>query len=116
MTWRSLWLYSGVFALIGLAYQILEAEPSRPAALLLSYGTPVAVAVWIDGDARHRRRSPCWEFGAFVVFAWPIAVPAYCFWSRGRRGWRLLGALLTVIVGPAVLGTLIYAVYRGVAG
>jgi len=112
MTWRSLCLYSIVFTLFAVAYPVLGAEPSRPAALLFSYGSPAAAAVWIDADARRRRRSPCWEFGAFVVFAWPLAVPTYCFWSRGRAGWRLFAGLAAVIVGPAVLGNLLYMVNR----
>ena len=112
MTGRGLCLYAGVFTLFAMAYQVTGAEFSRPAALLFSYGTPAAVAVWIDADARRRRRSPCWEFGAFVVFAWPVAVPTYCFWSRGREGWRLLGGLVAVIVGPGVVGTLLYMLYQ----
>ena len=112
MTWRGLCLYSIVFTLFAIAYPLSGSEPSRPAALLFSYGSSAAVAVWIDADAHLRRRSPCWEFVTFVVFAWPLAVPTYCFWSRGRAGWRLLGGLVALIVGPAVLGNLLYMVYR----
>ena len=86
MTWRGLVLYSAVFTSIAIAYHMVGAEPSRPAQLLFSYGPPAGVAVWIEADARRRRRSPCWELGALVWFAWFIAVPTYCFWSRGRSG------------------------------
>jgi len=63
MTWRGLWLCSAVFAAFAAAYQLVGIEPSRPAALLFSYGPPAAVAVWVDADARRRRRSPCWDLG-----------------------------------------------------
>ena len=112
MTWRSLVLYSAVFTGIALAYQVFGAEPSRPAQLLFSYGPPAGVAIWIEADARRRRRSPCWEFGAFVLFGWPIAVPAYCFWSRGRGGWPLLAGLGAAVLAPSVLAVLLWSLYQ----
>jgi hypothetical protein len=112
MTWRGLLLYSAAFTFFALAYQVLGGEPSRPAQLLFSYGPPAGVAAWVEADARRRRRSPCWEFGTFVLFAWPIAVPTYCFWSRGRAGWPLLAALAAALLAPVVLAALLWSVYQ----
>jgi len=112
MTWRTLFLYSAAFAAFALAYQIAGGEPSRPAQLLFSFGPAAGVAVWVDADARRRRRSPCWEIGTFVFFAWPVAVPAYCLWSRGRGGWGILGGLLAALVAPSLLATLLWSLYR----
>jgi len=86
MTWRGLWVWSAIFGLFAAAYQVAGIEPSSPADLLFSYGPSAAVAVWVDADARRRRRSPCLDLGTFVFFAWPVAVPAYGFWSRGAGG------------------------------
>jgi hypothetical protein len=112
MTRRGLALYSAIFTCFAVGYQVLGSEPSRPAALLFSYGPPAAVAVWVEADARRRRRTPCWEFGAFVLFAWPIAVPTYCFWSRGRAGWSVLVGLLAAILAPTLLGALLWILYQ----
>src|SRR5580765_8188690 len=103
MTWRGLWLCSAVFAAFAAAYQVVGIEPSRPAAPLFSYGPPAAAAVWVDADARRRRRSPCWDLGTFVFFAWPVAVPAYCFWSRGRAGWRTIAGLVAAVFAPTII-------------
>ena len=112
MTWRGLWLCSAVFAGFAAAYQVVGIEPSRPAALLFSYGPPAAVAVWVDADARRRRRSPCWDLGAFVFFAWPVAVPAYCFWSRGPAGWRATAGLTAAVLAPSIIGGVLWIIYQ----
>jgi hypothetical protein len=111
VTWRGLWLYSGAFAAFAAAYQIMGVEPSRPADLLFSWGPAAGLAVWVDADARRRRRSPCWELGAFVLFAWPLAVPAYCLWSRGRAGWRTTAGLVAAVLMPGVIGAVLWALF-----
>jgi hypothetical protein len=110
MSWRGLWLCSAIFAVFAAAYQVAGIEPSRAAQLLFSYGPPAFVAVWVDADAR-RRRSPCWDLGTFVFFAWPLAVPAYCYWSRGRDGWRASTGLVAAVLAPSVIGGVLLAVY-----
>jgi len=112
MTWRGLWLCSAVFAGFAAAYQVVGIEPSRPAALLFSYGPPAAAAVWVDADARRRRRSPCWDLGTFVFFAWPVAVPAYCYWSRGPAGWRTTAGLIAAVLAPSIIGAVLWTIYR----
>jgi len=112
MTWRGLWVWSAIFGLFAAAYQVAGIEPSRPADLLFSYGPSAAVAVWVDADARRRRRSPCWDLGTFVFFAWPVAVPAYCFWSRGRAGWRTIAGLVAAVFAPTIIGSILWTVYR----
>jgi hypothetical protein len=111
VTWPGLWLYCGSFAAFTIAYQVIGVEPSRPADLLLAYGPATGLAVWVDADARRRRRSLCWELGAFVLFAWPIAVPAYCLWSRGRAGWRTMAGLVAAVLTPWAAGAFLWVLY-----
>lgn len=113
MTWRGLWLCSAAFAMFAAAYQVAGIEPSRPADLLFSYGPSAAVAVWVEADARRRRRSPCWDLGTFVFFAWPLAVSAYCLWSRGRAGWRTAAGLIAAVLAPPVIGGALWVLFRG---
>jgi len=90
MTWRGLWLCSAVFAGFAAAYQVVGIEPSRPAALLFSYGPPAAVAVWVDADARRRRRSPCWDWARSCSSPGQLPCPRTAFGVGGRRAGGLL--------------------------
>jgi hypothetical protein len=53
------------------------------------------VALAIEADRKSRQLAAPFEYGAFVFFAWPVAVPYYLFKVRGWRGLALgLGLIL----------------------
>jgi hypothetical protein len=75
-------------------------EPSQPIALCVEYVPVMAVLLWLYQDARHRRVGEVFDLGFFLMVFWPVAVPWYCFKSRGRRGWVLLVGLVGLVAAP----------------
>lgn len=43
----------------------------------------LSVLVWIQMDARHRRRTPCFDFGFFLLATAPLSILWYVCSSRG---------------------------------
>jgi hypothetical protein len=103
VSWRGLILFIAVLSLFGLGYSMIGVEASPLAEGLFRLGPPLGAALWVEADARRLRRVPCYEFGAFVFLGWLVAVPAYCFWSRGPAGWRLAMALIALILAPSLV-------------
>jgi hypothetical protein len=103
MSWRAVILFTAVICLFSVAYAVMGLEPSPLAEALLRLAPPLGAALWVEADARRLRRTPCYELGAFVLFGWPVAVPSYCLWSRGRPGWRVALALLFLILAPSLI-------------
>jgi hypothetical protein len=104
VTWRGLIVFIGMVTVMAIAYGVSGAAISPLAEALFRLGPSLAVAVWVEADARRLRRVPCYELGAFVLFGWPVAVPGYCLWSRGRAGWRVALALMGLIMAPSLIG------------
>ena len=116
MSWRGLILFTSIVSLFSLAYSVSRVEASPLALALFRLAPPLGAALWVEADARNFRRVPCYEFGAFVRFGWPVAVPWYCFWSRGRPGWRAALALIglvEVLLVPVLLGGGVPLLERG---
>jgi hypothetical protein len=103
MSWRSLILFIGVVSLFCAVYETSGVHPSPLAEVLMRLAPPLAATLWVEADARRLRRIPCYEFGAFVLFAWLVAIPCYCLWSRGRSGWRAALALLGLVFAPSLI-------------
>ena len=104
LSWRALILCIGAITLLSIGYGVSGAVLSPLAEALHRLAPPRAAALWVEGDARRRRRVPCYELGAFVTFGWPVAVPCYCVWSRGRAGWRVAFGLIALIIAPSLIG------------
>jgi hypothetical protein len=86
------------------AYVIMGAAPTRVAEMLVSTGWTVMLALWVDADARRRRRVPCFEVGFLVAAFLPVSLVCYCVWSRGwRRGLLVLLALLGLWAVPQLV-------------
>jgi hypothetical protein len=66
--------------------------------LLMQYAVPVALLAWIAADAKERRRTPCFDFGLFLLGLWPLSLFWYCIATRGWRG-------LALAVGLFLLGS-----------
>ncbi len=106
VSWRGLVLFTSVVSLFSLGYAYAGLTASPLAEALFRLATPLAAALWVEADARRLRRMPCHEFGAFVLFGWPIAVPWYCFWTRGRRGWSVGLGLIALILAPSIVAAI----------
>ncbi len=73
------------------------------AMVVLSYLGPLAVVLWIVEDAHQRRRTPCFDFGYFVLATYPFSLIWYCVSTRGWRGWLLVFAVLGIVYIPALV-------------
>lgn len=78
------------------------------AMVLLSYLGPLAAVLWILDDARERRRTPCYDFGYFLMITYPFSLVWYCVPSRGWSGWLLLMAILGLVYAPYVVATVVW--------
>jgi hypothetical protein len=67
---------------------------------------PGSIALWVLADARRRRLALPYDAGSFVYFAWPVLAPAYLFFTRGWRGFAIIGWFLLLDLGAAFLGAI----------
>ena len=64
-----------------------------------------SIGLWVLIDAAHRGRSLPYDFGMFVLIAFPIVVPIYVFATRGWRGFATLGWFLLLYVAAVAAAT-----------
>lgn len=95
---RIAWTAAAVAVLL-VAFSASGAPPL--ATVMLSYLGPLAVVLWIVEDAHHRRRTPCFDFGYFMLVTYPFSLIWYCVSTRGWRGWLLIFAVLGIVYIPA---------------
>ena len=106
--------YGGLLLLsvaLGLFYSLyiwMGTEPPMVADVIASYLMPIGFAAWVQADARLRGCTPCFDFGTFVMFAWPITVPWYLIWTRGWRGLLITLMFLGLLLFPFVLATVVW--------
>ena len=85
-----------------LAYGIV---PSTTFEVLVAFSWPLLLACWVVADARRRTGIPCFDFGFFCYVFLPLAVPWYCFWSRGWRGALMLAGIVCLWLAPYVIAS-----------
>jgi hypothetical protein len=95
------------------AYLLAGHEVSPLFEGLGSVGWCLLVVLWVDADARRRRRLPCYDFGFLAYVFFPLSVAWYCLWSRGWRGLLLLAALLALYMAPYALSALLWQALYG---
>lgn len=97
-------LLAVALAVLGPAYFVVAAmrgqEPERLVLVLLQYAVPVTLLAWIAADAKERRRTPCFDFGFFLLATWPLSLFWYCGRTRGWRGAALASGLLLLCYVP----------------
>jgi hypothetical protein len=71
---------------------------------------PGSIALWVLADARRRGRALPYDVGSFFYFAWPVLVPAYLFFTRGWRGFGVIGWFLLLCLGAKLLGAMIASI------
>src|SRR5438067_2374643 len=83
-----LWLFAFAFGIASARGD--RGEMPKRAGLASSVALPLIVASWVMADARKRGRQLCYDYDAFVFFAWPVVVPVYLFQTRGARAFLTL--------------------------
>jgi hypothetical protein len=100
-----------VTAVLGPVYFVVAAmRGEAPLALawpLMRYAVPVALLAWIAADAKQRRRTPCFDFGLFLLVLWPFSLFWHCIATRGWRGLALAVGLYLLCGVPMMFMTLV---------
>lgn len=97
----------GAVTVLLVAFKLSGAPPI--AMLLLSYLGPLAAVLWILDDAREQRRTPCYDFGYFMMITYPFSLVWYCVSTRGWRGWLLVLAIMALVYVPYLIATVAWA-------
>ncbi len=80
-----------VFEMIVLLAVVGAGAPiSNDLMYVATYGWVFLLMLWVVADAKHRHRVPCYDFGFFVFYFFPVTIVWYCLWSRGWRGMLML--------------------------
>jgi hypothetical protein len=87
--------------------------PAPVLELLIALGWALLLVIWVEADARRRKRLPCFDLGLLAVAWFPISVACYCVWSRGwGRGLLVLLALLGLWLMPRFLAAFLWVMLR----
>ncbi len=105
-------LFSVALGALLIAYVIGGVVPSETFDILASFTWSILLALWVVADVRRRESIPCFDFGFFCYVFFPVVVPAYCFWSRGWRGFLMLVVVFSTWIVPFIIvgfvGALLY--------
>jgi hypothetical protein len=98
-------LLAVALAVLGPVYFVVAAmrgqEPLRLSLFVMQqYAVPVALLAWIAADAKERRRTPCFDFGLFLLMTWPLSLFWHCGRTRGWRGLAMAAGLLLLCYVP----------------
>jgi hypothetical protein len=104
-----------ILAALQLDYAAAGKAPSDNVAHMSSWTLALALILWIMADAQMRRQTPCYDFGFLVAVFFPVSLVWYVFWSRGWRGFLLLGALLGLILLPSLATVAAWVLRSGFA-
>jgi len=88
-----LYVFCGVCFGMAFVYAILSATPKPGMSVLLSFGPPIAVAMWLVRDSKQQGVVMVQDAGLLFYFTWPLLIPWYALKTRGRAGWALAGRL-----------------------
>jgi hypothetical protein len=104
-------LFASVLVLSALQfdYAAFDKVPSEDVLRMSSVALALACILWVMADAQMRRQTPCYDFGFLVAVFFPISLLWYVFWSRGWRGFLLLGALIGLMLLPSVAAVVAWA-------
>jgi hypothetical protein len=81
-----LFIFATLLSLFNAAYILLGHSPSPSATLLLGYAQSLFILLWLMGDARRRRCTPCYDFGFLLAVYLPLSAVWYLLWTRGWKG------------------------------
>ena len=95
-TYGGLLIVTGLLSAFQLAYVLTNTIPSQPARLISMFAFQICVVTWIQGDARDRHMTPCFDFGMLVLATCPLSVVEYLV--RTRRGHGVLVAFFFLVL------------------
>ena len=67
--------YSGILSTLQAAYAYHNIAPSALAEFIRQWGMALLFVWWVEADSRQTRYWPCYDFGTFVLFGWPVVLP-----------------------------------------
>jgi hypothetical protein len=82
-------------------------QPAILAVELLQRAPGLVLVLWIVADAKERRRTPCFDYGFFLLMLYPFSL--FWYWTR-TRGWRGLGLATGLFVlqsAPATVSVIV---------
>lgn len=101
-------IFSLTLAALLTTYLVAGSAPSATFELVAAVSWSLLLALWIVADARRRTGIPCFDFGFFCYVLLPVAVPWYCFWSRGWRGVLTLSAIVGLWLAPYIVASMVW--------
>ena len=107
---------SGMLAAFQAAYVVVGLVPSPAAQSIARYSLPVCFALWVQADSRARRCTPCFDFGAFVLFTWAVSVPWYLFWTRGWQGLPIALMFFGALIFPGFVAIFVWNLRMAAGG
>ena len=85
-------------------------DPGEESSAIMTWSLCLMYAWWVNDDAKKQKYHRPYELGAFVFFAWPIALPAYLVATRGWVGIAKFLIFIVVFYIPEIFGWLLYYV------
>ena len=70
----------------------------------------IILSSWVAADARSRKCSLYYDFGFFILFAWPVVLPCYLFKTRGHRAFLSLLCFAGLCVAAVLFGGMVYGI------
>src|SRR5262249_35648826 len=84
-------------------------EPSKPAILLYNITFALALVYVVEADRRGRAVTMPYEYGAYLFFLWPVALPAYLFQTRRWPGLAIAVGVLVLSEAPSLAAWVVYS-------
>lgn len=101
-----LWVYALVFSVITVTAP--GGESPRRAEFVANVALSFILSWWVINDARKRGRTLCYDYDAFVYFAWPVVIPVYLFQTRGLRALLSLLGFAALWFSAALIASLLF--------
>ena len=92
-------------------YAVAGVEPPMSVTVMMMMAPTLAVILWLQEDAARTGVGAVQDLGWFASMWWPVVIPWYAFKSRGRAGWKLLAALMALMLAPQITSVVIYTLF-----
>ncbi len=87
-------------------YANMGSSPSTEGIWLLVF--LFSTVVWADRDRKNNDFSGVFDFGAYMYFAWPVALPYYLIRTRGLKGLVIYLGFWGLYLVPYIAGAFVY--------
>jgi len=86
----------------------LGGAPSAASMMLYNFAFALILVYAVEADRRSRSLAMPYEYGAFLFFLWPIALPIYLFQTRRWRGLAIGLGMLVLSEVPSFAAIVVY--------